>query len=99
MDAHAGPGESVNIVLKKGVVPGVSIQTLYDWIHSIQTNRVDKKDIYVRLCDEEGKAVISWKALNAFPTKLNAPTFTGSSKDVAIESMELMADGILIEKA
>jgi phage tail-like protein len=89
----------VNIVLKKGVVPGVSIQTLYDWIHSIQTNRVDKKDIYVRLCDEEGKAVISWKVINAFPTKLDAPTFTASSNDAAVESMELMADGILIEKA
>src|SRR5271165_165052 len=37
--------KAVNITLKKGVVPGVSIQTLYDWIHSIQTNRVDKKDI------------------------------------------------------
>ena len=92
-------GKVVNITLKKGVVPGVSIQTLYDWIHSIQMNRVDKKDIYVRLCDEEGNAVISWKVINAFPTKLDAPTFTASSNDAAVESMELTADGILIEKA
>ena len=89
----------VNITLKKGVVPGVSIQTLYDWIHSIQMNRIDKKDIYVRLCDEEGNAVISWKVINAFPTKLDAPTFTASSNDAAVESMELTADSILIEKA
>ena len=42
--------------------------------------------------------MISWKVLNAFPTKLDAPTFTASSNDAAVESMELMADGILIEK-
>jgi hypothetical protein len=39
-------------------------------INSIQLNRVEKKDIFVRLCDETG-AVISWKVINAFPTKLD----------------------------
>jgi len=87
------------ITLKKGVVTGVSVATMYAWINSIQLNRVDKKDIVVRLCDENGSAVVSWKVLNAFPTKLDAPTFTASSNDVAIESMELMADGVLVEQS
>ena len=89
----------VNITMKKGVVIGVSVPTLFAWINSIQLNRVEKKDIFVRLCDETGAAVISWKVINAFPTKLDAPTFTASSNDVAIESMELMADGIVVEQA
>ena len=68
-------------------------------IHQIQANRVDKKDIYVRLCDEEGNAVISWKVINAFPTKLEGPAFSASSNEVAVETMELMADGVRVETA
>lgn len=92
-------GTATNITLKKGLVRGRSVPTLYSWINSIQFNQVEKQDIFVRLCDEQGAAVISWKVTNAFPTKLDAPTFDANSNDVAIESMELMADGIFIEEA
>ncbi|HZF48947.1 MAG TPA: phage tail protein [Polyangiaceae bacterium] len=87
------------ITMKKGLVRKGSVASLYSWINSTQINQIDKKDIYVRLCDEKGDAVISWKVVNAFPTKLDAPTFTATSNDVAIESMELMADSIQIEEA
>ena len=94
-----GQAKSATVTLKKGVVTGVSVPTLFAWISSIQLNRVDKKDIYVRLCDENGAAVVSWKVVNAFPTKLDAPSFTASSNDAAIESMEVMADRVLVEQA
>jgi len=86
------------VSLKKGLVRGKSIALLYKWISDTQLNQVQKKDIMVRLCDEEGDAVISWKVLNAFPTKLDAPSFDANSNDVAVESMELMADSIMIEE-
>jgi len=86
----------VNITMKKGVARNTSVATLYTWINSIQLNQVQKKDIIVRLCDEQGKAVISWKITNAFPTKLDGPTFDAKSNDVALESMELRADSIQI---
>ncbi|MCP4662132.1 MAG: phage tail protein [bacterium] len=89
---------AVNVTLKKGVVRDASVAVLYDWISSTQTNQIDKKDIYVRLCDEKGDAVISWQVVNAFPTKLEAPAFDTNSNDVAVESMELMADRVLIEQ-
>lgn len=94
-----GQRKPVTITMKKGVAVGVSVPTLFAWINSIELNRVDKKDIYVRLCDENGAAVISWKVINAFPTKLDAPSFTASSNDIAVESMELMADGVVVEQA
>jgi phage tail-like protein len=87
------------ITLKKGVVRKASVAALYSWINSTQINQIDKKDVFVRLCDEKGEAVISWKVLNAFPTKLDAPSFTATSNDAAIETMELMADSIQIEEA
>ncbi|KAA3613656.1 MAG: phage tail protein [Calditrichaeota bacterium] len=92
-------GTPASITLKKGIVKGSSIPVLYQWINSIQTNQIDKKDVYIRLCDESGDAVISWKVINAFPKKLDAPTFDANSNDAAIETMELMADNIFMEES
>ncbi|MCB0207846.1 MAG: phage tail protein [Anaerolineae bacterium] len=96
MPAQRSPA---NITLKKGLVRSSSVATFFKWINSIQINQVEKKDIYIRLMDESGAAVISWKVTNAFPKTLNAPTFDANSNDVAIETMELMGDGIFIEEA
>lgn len=88
-----------SITLKKGVVRGTSVAILFAWINEIQINQVEKKDIFIRLCDENGNAVINWKVINAFPTKLEAPSFDANSNDVAVESMELMADRVMVEEA
>jgi phage tail-like protein len=85
-----GQMDPVAITLKKGVVRTVSIK--------VQTNLVEKKDIFIRLCDEKGDPVISWKVVNAFPISLSAPTFDAASNDAAIETMELRADFISLEE-
>jgi len=87
---------AANITLKKGLVTSSSVGVFYDWISSTKINQVEKKDIIIRLCDEEGVAIISWKVTNAFPTKLDAPSFDSNSNDVAVESMELMGDSVTI---
>ncbi len=89
----------VKITLKKGLVRTKSIKALYGWINSVQVNQVEKKDITVRLLDEAGAPVVSWKVINAFPTKLDAPAFDATSNDVAIESMELTADIVMMEES
>jgi phage tail-like protein len=96
MPAQTG---EVKITLKKGVVRGDSVAALFAWINGIQINQVEKKDVYVRLCDEKGDAVISWKVINAFPTQLDAPSFNASSNDAAIESLQLTGDRVVVEAA
>lgn len=86
------------ITLKKGLVRKASIKALYDWIKTVQINQIEKKDIFVHLCDEKGEAVITWKVSNAFPVKLDAPTFDAKSNDAAIQSMELKADFVTLEE-
>ena len=88
--------QTTTLTLKKGLVPAKSQPALYAWISSISINQVEKKDITISLCDETGQAVVTWTVTNAFPTKLDVPTFDANSNDVAIESMELMADDIFI---
>ena len=87
-----------NISLKKGFVTGKSVPVLYNWINSIELNRIDKKDIVVHLLDETGAPVVSWIVNNCFPTKLSAPTFDANSSEVAVESMELMADSVTMSE-
>lgn len=92
------PAQASNttLTLKKGLVPAKSQAALYDWLNSVRINQVIKKDVVISLCDETGKAVVTWTVNNAFPTKMVVPTFDAKSNDVAIESLELMADGISI---
>ena len=110
-ESHVEPGKAgpvvmrmpaqqsdVKITLKKGVVKGKSLPKLYGWISTMKTNQIEKKDITVALLDETGTPVITWHVLNAFPTKLEAPSFDAKSNDAAIESMELMADTIQISE-
>lgn len=106
--SEPGPGPKVmhmpmqltqlTITLKKGYVLQRSIGVFYNWINSIRLNQVEKKDLKVRLCDEEGKAIVTWTIIDAFPTKLDAPTFDANSNDVAIETMELMASRLFMEE-
>ena len=66
---------------------------------ALQELRDETQHLHSSLTPSSGDAVISWKVINAFPTKLEAPAFDASSNDVAIESMELMADSVTIEAA
>lgn len=92
-------GTDVSLTLKKGLVRGKSVAALYNWISTTQTNQIQKQDIAIRLCDEAGDPVISWTVINAFPTKLDAPSFDASSNDVAVESLELAGDRVTMEEA
>jgi phage tail-like protein len=94
-----GQRNPAKVTLKKGIVRGASLKELFGWIKTVTINQVEKKDLFIRLCDEAGAAVISWKVVNAFPTKLDAPTFDAKSNDAAIESMELTADFVSLEES
>jgi phage tail-like protein len=90
------PGQikEVHVTLKRGIVQG-SATALYDWINTTQYNLVEKKDITISLLDEAGQPRITWMVINAFPNKLDMPTFDAKSNDVAIETLALTADRVL----
>ncbi|BAY79999.1 hypothetical protein NIES25_64870 (plasmid) [Nostoc linckia NIES-25] len=91
------PGLStpVSLSLKKGIVRKDSY--LFNWISTVKLNTVAKRDIRIDLLDETGTAVVSWTAINAFPKKLDAPSFNATSNEVAIESLDLMANDLKID--
>lgn len=90
------PGQikDVHVTLKRGLVDG-SAADLYAWIETTQGNLVDKRDITISLLDEKGEPRITWVVINAFPNKLDMPTFDAKSNDVAIETLSLTADKVI----
>lgn len=93
-----GMTSDLKFTMKKGIIKGDS--KLYDWVNNIRISTVEKKNITISLMDEKGEApVVTWKVSNAFPVKLDAPSFNAKTNDVAIESLELMADDLKVEYA
>ncbi len=90
-----GQASPINLSLKKGIVKGGA--KLYNWLSSIKLNTVEKKDITISLKDEEDAPVVTWKVIDAFPKKMDAPGFNATSSEIAIESMDLMANDLKIE--
>jgi phage tail-like protein len=84
-----GLSTAVNVTLQKGIVKADDF--LLSWFNTIRLNTVEKRDVRIDLLNENGEATVSWLVKDAFPTKLDAPSFNATSNEVAIESLELMA--------
>jgi phage tail-like protein len=85
----------VNLTLQKGIVKADSY--LFNWINTVSLNTVEKRDITISLLNENHEPTVSWVVKDAFPKKLNAPSFNASSNEVAIESLELMASSLEVK--
>ncbi|NEO88149.1 MAG: phage tail protein [Spirulina sp. SIO3F2] len=85
----------VNLTLKKGIVKADDY--LLSWIMSTNLNTVEKRDLTISLLNESGEPTVSWNVYDAFPKKLDAPSFNASSSEVAIESLDLIARDISVE--
>ena len=82
-----------NITLKRGTVAGDS--DFYKWVQNINLDAaVERRDITISLLDETHAPVMSWKAKQAFPIKLAASDLKADGNEVAIESIELVHEGL-----
>ena len=93
-----GQQQEVTVSMKRGIVKGDD--ALHEWIDFNFLERLFstyKKDILVDLCDENGAVLIRWKIKTAIPMKLEGPSFSAESNEVAMESLEIVAQGLSIE--
>ena len=83
-----------NITLKRGTMAGDS--DFYKWLNTIALNTVERRDIIVSLLNETHAPVMTWKAKNAFPIKVQASDLKSDGNEVAIESVELAHEGLAL---
>jgi phage tail-like protein len=95
--AHKMPGHThySNIILKRGIVKGDN--DFFIWMNTKSLNEVQRRDVVIKLLNENHEPVMSWRASNAFPVRLSGPVLNAKSNDVAIEELELAHEGLIAE--
>lgn len=84
-----------NIVLKRGIVAGHN--EFFLWIRESMGNRPERRDLRIRLLNEEHNPVFVWKIRNAFPVKYSGPNLKSTGNEVAIETLEITHEGLDVE--
>lgn len=83
-----------NITLKRGYTTNTE---LWDWYKNIVNGIPDRRNGSVILMDEQRKDVMRWSIENAWVKKIEAPTFNATANEVAVESVELVHEGLMLE--
>ena len=83
-----------DIVLKRGV--GKSNE-LHNWLRNIINGVPDRRNGSVVLMDADRTEVSRWKFSNAWIRQIEGPTLNATGNDVAIETIELVCEGLEFE--
>jgi phage tail-like protein len=81
-----------NITLKRGTFEGDTE------FYTINLNTAERRDIVIKLLNEKHEPVLTWRAVNAFPLKVQASDLKSDGNEVAIESIEIAHEGLSIVK-
>ncbi len=90
-----GMQKYANITLKRGSFK--SDNEYFKWWNTVKLNTIERRDITIMLLNEEHDPVIIWKVKNAWPVKIQPTDLKADGNEVAIESMELVHEGLTIQ--
>lgn len=92
-----GIKKSGNVTMKKGVFK--SDNKFWDWFNEIKMNTIKRVPVTISLLDEAGAPTMVWTLANAWPTKIQATDMKSDGNEVAVESIEIAHEGIVIANA
>lgn len=81
-----------NITLKRGIFQNDN--EFIDWLTTVQKNKIERRTIKISLLDENHQAVMNWTVREAWPCKVEGPSFKSTGNETAIESIELVHEGL-----
>lgn len=79
------------ITLKRGLTTD---RSLWEWRKAIVNGTVDRRDGHVVLLDAAQNEVARWSFHDAWPSKWIGPVLNAQSNEVAIETLELVHEGL-----
>ena len=85
------------VTLKRGLLPSAS--DFWKWCEEVKLNTVQRKNVQISLINEDGQPMMSWTLANALPIKIEAAKIESAGHEVAIETMVVAHEGIVINKA
>ena len=83
-----------DLILKRGFTQDKS---LWSWYANIVNGQADRRNVTIVLMNEARQPVLRWHAENAWVKKIEGPAFKASGNEIAMESVELVHEGLTIE--
>lgn len=84
-----------NITLKRGTFNADN--EYFEWWNTVKLNTIERRDIIIKLLNEEHEPVMSWKVVNAWPSKVQSSDLKSDGNEVAIESIEVVHEGLTVD--
>ena len=82
-----------NITLKRGYTPN---RELWTWYTNIVNGQADRRNGTIVLMDESRADVMRWDVENMWIKKIEAPSFNATANEVAMESVEIVHEGLTL---
>jgi phage tail-like protein len=86
-----------NVTMKKGVFKGDN--KFWDWLNQIKMNTIKRVPVTISLLDESSAPTMVWTLANAWPTKISSTDLKSEGNEVAIETIEIVHEGLTIANA
>lgn len=84
-----------NVTMKRGVF--VNDNTFWNWHNQITMNTIARRTIVIKLLDETGNTTMQWTLNNAWPTKITSTDLKSDGNEVAIDTIEIAHEGVVIK--
>jgi phage tail-like protein len=84
-----------NITMKRGTFKGDN--DFYAWWNTVALNTIERRNVTISLLNENHEPVVVWKIKNAWPIKVQSTDLKADGNEVAIESIELVHEGLVIQ--
>jgi phage tail-like protein len=72
-------------------------KSLWQWYTNIVNGEPDRRNVTIVLLNERREAVVRWHVENAWINKIEGPSLKAAGNEVAMESVELVHEGLTIE--
>ena len=83
-----------NVTMKKGIF--VSDNNFWVWFDKIKMNTIERVPVTIALLDEGGKSTMTWELAQAWPTKITGTDLKSEGNEVAVETIEIVHEGLKI---
>lgn len=94
---HFLPGSTTfsRITLKRGITDS---HDLWNWYqHGLHDGKVKRVNMSILLLNTQGETVKHWDVQKAYPVKWVGPNLDSSTGQVAIETLELVHEGLVLK--
>jgi phage tail-like protein len=83
-----------NITFKRGFTKD---KGLWEWRKLVLDGKTERHSGSITLLNEARKASVRWNFSEAWPRKLDGPAFNAKTNEVAIETLEIVVEGVEVE--